>query len=209
MNAKQKWYFDSGSSKHMTGNKKLLSNLQPCGLESVTFNDGVKGTITGMGLLKVLGIPELENVLLVGLKVNLISISQLCDQNLFVRFTKNKCLVLDSTNLCVMEGKRSPYNCYLLTYSGMCFITALNNSNIWHRRLGHISHKSLSETLAADAVLLKLKIIHEKVCGPCQIGKQIRKSHKMVQHSSTTRVLQLLHMDLMGPMQVESLGGKK
>ena len=49
----------------------------------------------------------------------------------------------------------------------------------------------------------------EKVCGPCQIGKQIRKSLKMMQHSSTTRVLELLYMDLMGPMQVESLGGNR
>ena len=33
-------------------------------------------------------------------------------------------------------------------------------------------------------------------------------SHKMVQHPSTIRVLELLHMDLIGPMQVESIGGK-
>ena len=30
-----------------------------------------------------------------------------------------------------------------------------------------------------------------------------------MQHPSTTRVLELLHMDLMGPMPVESLGGKR
>ena len=54
-----------------------------------------------------------------------------------------------------------------------------------------------------------MKIDLEKVCRPCQIEKQILMSHKMVQHLSTTRVLELLHMDLMGPMQVKSLGGKK
>ena len=41
------------------------------------------------------------------------------------------------------------------------------------------------------------------------MGKQTQKPHNMVQHSSTTRVLELLHKDLMGPMQVESLGGKE
>ena len=76
MNAKKKWYFDSGSSKHMTCNKILLSNLQPYGLESVTFSDRVKGTIIESGLLKVPGVPKVEIGLLVdGLKVNLISIS--------------------------------------------------------------------------------------------------------------------------------------
>ena len=34
-------------------------------------------------------------------------------------------------------------------------------------------------------------------------------AHKLVQHTTTLRVLELLHMDLMGPMQVESMGGKR
>ena len=31
----------------------------------------------------------------------------------------------------------------------------------------------------------------------------------MTQHMTTTRILELVHMDLLGPMQVESLGGKR
>ena len=54
-----------------------------------------------------------------------------------------------------------------------------------------------------------MKIDLEKVCGPSQISKKIWMSHEMMQHPSTTRVLELLHMDLMGPVQVESLGGKR
>ena len=57
--------------------------------------------------------------------------------------------------------------------------------------------------------LPKLKIDEERICGECQIGKQNKKSHPKLQHQTTTKVLELLHMDLMGPMQVESLGGKK
>ena len=34
-------------------------------------------------------------------------------------------------------------------------------------------------------------------------------SHRKIQHLTTSKVLELLHMDLMGPMQFESLGGKK
>ena len=75
VSTEQKWYFDSGSSRHRTGNKELLSNLQPCGIESVTFGDGFRAIVFGCGLLQVPSLPKLENVLLVdGLKVNLISI---------------------------------------------------------------------------------------------------------------------------------------
>ena len=60
----------------MTGNREFLINLQPCSLESVTFGDGVKGSVLRSGSLKVPSMPKLENVLLMdGLKVNLINIS--------------------------------------------------------------------------------------------------------------------------------------
>lgn len=48
----------------------------------------------------------------------------------------------------------------------------------------------------------------DRVCGDCKVGKQIRVSHKKMSECSTKRVLEFLHMDVMGLMQVESLGGK-
>ena len=149
-----------------------MTNLKPCNLEFVTFGDGAKGIMMSSGLLKVLGMPKLENVLIVDtLKTNIINISQLCDHNLFVKFTKNKFSMVYNFNKCVMEGERLSNNYYLLTYSGTCYTTLLNNSNIWHRRLNHINHKNLNETIATNVVLgiLKMKIDLEKVCGPCEI----------------------------------------
>ena len=46
------------------------------------------------------------------------------------------------------------------------------------------------------------------VCGPCQHGKQLKTTHKVVHRTSTSKVLELLHMDLMGLMQVESIVGR-
>ncbi|XP_075490705.1 uncharacterized protein LOC142529154 [Primulina tabacum] len=47
------------------------------------------------------------------------------------------------------------------------------------------------------------------VCGDCQKDKQTRVSHHMLPHFGTTRCLELLHMDLMGPVEVESFGDLK
>ena len=80
----------------MTGNKWLLSNVLPFSLDFVTFGDGAKGSVLGLGSFNVHGLPKLKDVLRVdGLKANLISISQLCDQDLFVKYTKDKCIVID------------------------------------------------------------------------------------------------------------------
>ena len=89
--SKEDWYFDSGCSKHMTRVDKYLEDVRPYASSYVTFGDGAKGKIMGIGLINH-GMPRLDNVLLVrGLTANLISISQLCDQGLEVNFSKPEC----------------------------------------------------------------------------------------------------------------------
>ena len=55
--------------------------------------------------------------------------------------------------------------------------------------------------------LPKINFIKDHICEACEIGKQIRASHKAKFMVSTTRPLELLHMDLIGPVPVQSLGG--
>ena len=47
------------------------------------------------------------------------------------------------------------------------------------------------------------------VCGPCQLGKYTKSKHLGTQTSATSKPLELLHLDLMGPTRTESLGGKR
>jgi hypothetical protein len=69
----------------------------------------------------------------------------------------------------------------------------------------------MKKALSSEAIrgLPDLKIIEGNICGECQIGKQTRLSLPRLEHQATSKVLELLHMDLMGPMQVESIGGKR
>ncbi|KAK2369225.1 gag-protease polyprotein [Trifolium repens] len=74
--SREDWYFDSGCSRHMTGVERFLTDIKSYTTSYVTFGDGAKGEIKGIGKLINSGLPKLENVLLVkGLKANLISIS--------------------------------------------------------------------------------------------------------------------------------------
>ena len=73
------------------------------------------------GTLNVPGLPNLTDVWLVeGMKANLISISQLCDHELFVRFNTKQCLVVDESDTCVIEGVRLTDNCYLFIPLATC-----------------------------------------------------------------------------------------
>ncbi|KAK2396121.1 gag-protease polyprotein [Trifolium repens] len=110
---KEDWYFDSGCTRHMTGEGRFLVDIKSYTSNYVTFGDGAKGQIMGIGKLINNGLPKLDNVLLVkGLKANLISISQLSDQGCKVNFSKNECLVTNDKGELIMKGARSKDNCY-------------------------------------------------------------------------------------------------
>ncbi|GAU36127.1 hypothetical protein TSUD_292870 [Trifolium subterraneum] len=215
--SREDWYFDSGCSRHMTGIDKFLVDMKTYSTSFVTFGDGAKGEIVGIGKLINNSLPKLDNVLLVkGLTANLISISQLCDQGLKVNFTKTECLVTDDKGELLMNGVRSKDNCYLWvpqedTSLSTCLIAKEDEVKLWHQRLAHLNLKSLKKAISEEAIrgLPKLKIEEGHICGECQIGKQTKTPHQKLHHLTTTRVLELLHMDLMGPMQVLSLGGKR
>ncbi|KAA0035790.1 putative gag-pol polyprotein [Cucumis melo var. makuwa] len=91
-------YFDNGCSRHMTRNRSFFIELKECASGHVTFGDGAKGRIIAKGNIDRSNLPCLNEVRYVdGLKANLISISQLCDQGYSVNFnnktgyvTKNK-----------------------------------------------------------------------------------------------------------------------
>lgn len=65
VSAKEKWYFDSGCSQHMTGIKHILDDIKPSSTNYVTFGDGAKGEIKSVGKIDYSGMPNLNGVLLV------------------------------------------------------------------------------------------------------------------------------------------------
>ena len=74
------WYLDSGCSHHMTGNRSLFTSFTEFGGGNVTFGDGNVARVKGKGTIHAPNIPNLEKVLYVeGLEANLISISQMCE----------------------------------------------------------------------------------------------------------------------------------
>jgi transposase InsO family protein len=57
--------------------------------------------------------------------------------------------------------------------------------------------------------LPKMEKTGKGICVSCQLGKQTRASHKKTSGILTSRNLELLHMDHMGPTRTASLGGKR
>ena len=71
------------------------------------------------------------------------------------------------------------------------------SSWLWHSRLGHASMNTLSKLITRDLVkdLSKLNFEKNYVCDACQFSKQIGESFKSKNIVSTTRPLELIHMN--------------
>ena len=69
----------------------------------------------------------------------------------------------------------------------------------------HRLNRLISKDLVVD--LPKLKFKKDNICEACQKGKQIKHSFKLKNVVSTSKPLELLHMDLFGPSRTMSLGG--
>ncbi|CAL8162540.1 unnamed protein product [Prunus armeniaca] len=94
----------------------------------------------------------------------------------------------------------------------MVYNKVVNETNaLWHQRLGHMNFRDLYKLSKKELVsgLPKVDKIDQHVCEGCQLGKQVKVSHKKVKHIQTKVSLELIHMDLVGPIQTSSFGGEK
>ncbi|GJV57806.1 retrovirus-related pol polyprotein from transposon TNT 1-94, partial [Tanacetum coccineum] len=90
----------------------------------------------------------------------------------------------------------------------LCLATGVDNSTLWHRRLGHANMRLIQSLSSKELVrnLPKLKY-NQHFYDACKIGKQAHASHKAKNMVSTKRCLELLHVDLFGPSTIKSYGG--
>ncbi|KAG9457652.1 hypothetical protein H6P81_002160 [Aristolochia fimbriata] len=126
-------------------------------------------------------------------------------------FTKEGCVVEDDNRRSVLEGIRTGDNCYKLNMIQQCKYTGVTTTQLWHKRLGHLHSRGILKLLKYGAVrgLPTISSKTEIVCKGCMQGKQHRMPHSAIKLITTQRPLELLHIDLMGPVQTESIAGKR
>ncbi|GJV14405.1 retrovirus-related pol polyprotein from transposon TNT 1-94 [Tanacetum coccineum] len=102
---------------------------------------------------------------------------------------------------------------YHLLVSEICLLSkaSKNKSWLWHRRLNHLNFGTINDLARMDLVrgLPRLKFEKYHLCSACQLGKSKKHTHKPKTENTNLEVLNTLHMDLCGPMRVQTINGKK
>ncbi|XP_070004883.1 uncharacterized protein [Nicotiana sylvestris] len=182
----QQWFMDSGCSKHMTGNTMDFLSLKALQGGSVSFDNGKKGYILGIGKVGKSLTHSIENVYYVN--------------GVFLRLIKET------------RWSSCPRYAQLQICGDLSYLKAVDDdAELWHRRLGYTSFSLLNKLIQKDLVrgLPMSKFKEHKVCDACARGKHVKSSFKSKKDVSTSKPLDLLHMDLYGPTRVQSRGGKR
>ena len=213
------WIIDSGCSAHMTGDRALLSNMVEKAGPWVTFGDDSKGFTKGYGNLEI-GNVVIENISLVdGLKHNLLSVSQFTDKGYEVNFKSEQCSVINKKDkkLALQEVRKGNlFVADLFSASkgeARCFYSKASTEDnwLWHKRLSHLDFKTMNSLVKKELVrgLPDMEFCKEGLCEAYEKGKSKKASHRSKDSTSITEPLQLLHMDLFGPVNVMSLSRKR
>lgn len=213
------WFVDSGASMHMTKHKNLL--LKEClpnvknikvannktlqvlssGQVSLTVYDG-KGQKNDILFKNVLHVPELAT--------NLISVSKIVENGGQVKFHNKGCVIMNSQNIIVATASLLN-NMYRLnvanTYACMSDVNETDNY-LWHQRMGHLNFQTLKKMTENTDGISMSRQNNNLTCITCQEGKQARLPFTN-QGSHSTKLLELVHTDVCGPMETKSIGGAR
>ncbi|GJR87416.1 retrovirus-related pol polyprotein from transposon TNT 1-94 [Tanacetum coccineum] len=204
---------DSTVKKPRHTTRKLYEQVS-----TVKFGNDQIAPILGYGDLIQGTITIKRDYCVEGLNHNLFSVGYFYDADLEVAFPKSTCYIRDLKGNDLLTGSRGT-DLYSITLQDsptpnpICLMSKVTSSQawLWHRRLSHLNFDTIN-LLSKNNVVNghpKLKFIKDHLCSSCELGKSKRKSFHTKTTPSSKRRLQLLHMDLCGPMRVESINGKK
>lgn len=217
------WYIDSGCSVHLTSRKEWLENVHSnLRLKEITVANDNKLSVelTGDIVIETLvgnqknRVKVCDVLYVPKLMTNLLSVSQLIKNGNQVIFKEKGCEVYNNKNQLVAIASLQN-NVYKLNFVkpqiGLVACLAFSG-DIWHRRFGHLNFKDLNimrnglvDGLECTGSLSKSDF---DLCEVCCEGKQSRLPFNNKGRRASA-VLEVIHGDLCGPMEVTSLGGSK
>ncbi|KAL6317123.1 hypothetical protein AAG906_029875 [Vitis piasezkii] len=205
------WFLDNGCTNHMTGNKNIFLDMDTTINSQVKMGNGdlvnVKRKDT-IGIQTKVGTKHIEMFFFVG---------QLVEHGYKLHFEDNECIIYDKEkrrNLVKkikMEKNKSIPIVFKYAENVALRIEDVEEAWLWHRRFGHLNFNRLKMLCQRKMVQRLPNTIEEKneICDDCALGKHHRQSFPKEVAWRAKKVLELIHIDICGPMSTPSHGNKK
>ncbi|KAL0367537.1 UNVERIFIED_CONTAM: Retrovirus-related Pol polyprotein from transposon TNT 1-94 [Sesamum radiatum] len=210
------WLIDSGCTFHMTPFREILTNYKSEKLGSVSMANEKLCYVNGYGDVCL----NFENGFKLTLKNvhhgpdlchNLMSCAALEEDGLEGRWGKGIMKTMKgSLTVFKAEKQRNLYFCYAKYDLTAASVVHSKISDLWHKRLGHMSSKGLY--LLHKQGMLKEKCDDISFCDDCILGKHHRvqfSSSSSQKPSSSSCILDYVHADVWGSANVPTYGGNR
>lgn len=221
------WCIDSGCTRHLCNNDSRFVNLTDTEIKTVSLANNGTTKVTGLGkaLIEAEVNSQLQNLevndalLVPELKTNLLSVARICDRGYTVTF-KEQCAVIKNSkdnvmliadrkdNLYYLRGSdNSNYNANFASESIDSSKNKFADVNKWHCRMGHLNLKDLVDSNEKGNIrgLNVSKLSEELNCDVCALNKLTRAPFPN-KSERVTKMLEVVHSDLCGPIRMPSIG---
>jgi hypothetical protein len=189
----------------MTGDKENFLTVRKEIYGSISFRNDDSTKIIGKGIIRIGNKnTKEENVLLVEyMKHNVLSVSQICGQGHKFTFDSQKCEIRkEGSRKLIATIARTSRNIYVLSEiaNEKCCLGKEDEGWLWIKRMGHIHFDNLVKVSKKEAVreIPQITKPTNTLCKHCQQGKKTKTRFKSKEYS-TTRPLEIVHTDLVGP----------
>jgi len=196
------WLIDSAASNHMTKPSDALCNVRPYhGSSQIQVANGSHLAINEIGDIN----QSFKNVYVSpGLSNNLISIGQLVEENCDVHFSRDGCLVQDQVSGKILAkgpkvGRLFPLQFSIPRSLSLACMTVNNQSEAWHKRLGHPNSVILFRMFNSGLIGNKTHVSKHLSfdCSVCKLGKS--KTLSFPAHGSrAVKCFDIVHSDVWG-----------
>jgi len=213
------WYLDNGASNHMTGDQRYFTSIDNSITGKVRFGDDSRIDIKGKGTISFFDRNgeqrKMSDVYFIpDLKSNIISLGQARESGCDIRMKDDILTMHDQEGKLLVKATRSKnrLNKVRMAKRGtMClYLTNLSESSRWHSRLGHINLDTIKSMIQKELVrgIPHVKI-EKEVCDSCLFGKQSRQFFPQATLYRATKILELVHGDLCGPITPSTAAGNR
>lgn len=210
------WFVDSGGSYHMTPDVSLLSNRTHSPVNEVSAANDARMAVKCKGETAInldSGKVSVKNVLFIPeLSANLLLVYRMVQAGNSIVFNKDGCTIYDQNNVPYVNCKPEDGFYELKSSLATCLLSKQdqNSALTWHRRFGHLNINSLKKMRngKVTGMTFKNSIINMANCEVCAKAKQARLPFT-ASETQSKHLLEIIHSDLVGPMETKSFGGAR
>uniref|UniRef100_W8AUM1 Retrovirus-related Pol polyprotein from transposon TNT 1-94 n=1 Tax=Ceratitis capitata TaxID=7213 RepID=W8AUM1_CERCA len=208
------WCVDSGASSHLCCNRNMFDEFEQCE-ESIMLAADHKILAKGRGVVRLttdkFNVTLVDVLFVPGLQCNFISVARAVNSGYIVQFRGNSAKIIDEHGGIILSAEKVSDLYIFQANKHKLYLSRKTTDDVmkWHNRFGHLNFGSLRELSNKKMVFgLSVNVPAGVNCALCMSSKCSQRPYSSSKNKAAD-VLGVVHTDVCGPVNIESIGGSR